>query len=138
MPSYSLNLADHATLLRILVVLAEQAGGVLEFHSEDYDALDRSKLLTVDYDRKKGVNTLRVLGNASAAVSVAPEAHAWTQPPQSAPLERARTEATQRARRSHVPSDDELAALEEKMQREQELARLEAEGKAPLRIKTVS
>jgi hypothetical protein len=134
MPSYNLNLADPQTVLRILVTIVEGNGGSMEFHSEDYDKMDRSKLLTIDYDRAKGVNTLRVLGNSSAAVSVVPEAHSWTQPPQTAPLERARSEAAQQSRRTHVPTDEELANLEEEAAKRQNLARMEAEGKAPLRI----
>jgi hypothetical protein len=134
MPAYNINLADPQTVLRILVTIVEQNGGFLEFHSEDYDRMDRSKLLTIDYAREKGVNTLRVLGNSSAAVSVAPEAHQWSQPPQAAPLERARSEAAQRSQRSHVPSDQDLARMEEERERDQELARMEREGKAPLRI----
>ena len=136
MPSYNLNLADPQTVLRILVTIVEQNGGYLEFHSEDYDKMDRSKLLTIDYDRTKGINTLRVLGNSSAAVSVAPEAHQWTQPPQSAPLERARSEAAQQSRRSSVRTDEELAIMEDELQKRQELAQMEKEGKAPLRIRT--
>jgi len=136
MPSYSLNLSDPQTVLRILVTLVEQAGGCLEFHSQDYDQMDRSKLLTIDYDRTKGVNTLRVLGNSSAAVSVTPESHQWSLPLTSAPTERARTEATQKARRTHIPSDEELAQMEEENQQRQSLAKLDEEGKAPLRIRT--
>jgi hypothetical protein len=136
MPSYNLNLADPQTVLRILVTIVEQSGGILEFHSEDYDKMDRSKLLAVDYDRTKCINTLRVLSNSSAVVPVVPEAHGWTQPPQTAPLERARNEATQQAKRQTVRTDEELADMEDEMQKRQALADLEKEGKAPLRIRT--
>jgi len=136
MPSYNLNLSDPQTVLRILVALVEQSGGFLEFHAQDYDQMDRSKLLTIDYDRAKGVNTLRVLGNSSAAVSVVPESHQWSLPLTSAPTERKRTEASEKAARTHIPSDEELAEMEEKTNQRQALARLEEEGKAPLRIRT--
>jgi hypothetical protein len=134
MPSYNLDLRDPQTALRILVCLIEQAKGELQLWAQDYDSLDKGKLLTVDYNRKKGIISLRVTSDNGGAVTVQPEAHAWTQPPQVAPLERARSEAAQKSQRTHVPSDEELAAMEENQKRIQELANLEREGKAPLRI----
>jgi hypothetical protein len=138
MSSYNLDLRDPQTALRILVVLAEKSGGELCVSAEDYDGLDKAKLLIVDYDRKRGLISLRVTADNGCAVPVQPEAHNWTQPPQSAPLERARTEATRAARQRAVPSDEELADMEEKMRARQELARMEEEGKVPLRIRTQS
>jgi hypothetical protein len=136
MPSYDLNLKDPQTILRILVCLVAQSKGEVQFYAQDYDGLDKARVLIVDYNRKKGVISLRVTADNGAAVAVQPEAHSWTQPITSAPLERARTEAAQTAQRTHVPSDEELANMEEEAKRKQELARLEREGKAPLRIRT--
>lgn len=137
MPSYDLNLKDPQTILRILVCLVEASKEKeVEFWAQDYDGMDKARVLVIDYNRKKGVISLRVTADNGAAVAVQPEAHSWTMPPQSAPLERARTEATQTARRTHLPTDEELATMEEEAQKKQALARLEAEGKAPLRIRT--
>ena len=137
MPSYDLNLKDPQTILRILVCLVEHSKDKeVEFWAEDYDAMQKPRVLIVDYNRKKGVISLRVTADNGAAVAVQPENFGWTQPPQSAPLERARTEATQTARRTHLPSDEELAKMEEEANKRQALARLEEEGKAPLRIRT--
>jgi hypothetical protein len=137
MPSYDLNLKDPQTILRILVCLIEASKNKeVEFWAQDYDGMDKARVLVIDYNRKKGVISLRVTADNGAAVAVQPEAHSWTQPPQTAPLERARTEATASAKRTHVPTDEELADLEEKSRQNQNLARLEEEGKAPLRIRT--
>jgi hypothetical protein len=136
MASYNLDLRDPQTVLRILTVLVEQHDGELTFPAEDYDSLEKPKLLVVNYSRKKGIVFLRTTADFGSAVPVHPEAANWTNPPQTAPLERARSEAAQQARRVAVPSDEELADLEEKMQARQNLAAMEAEGKAPLRIRT--
>jgi hypothetical protein len=138
MPSYSINLADLATCHRILICLVEQSKGEVQFWAQDYDGLDKGKVLSHSYDRKKGIISLRVSSDNGGAVVVQPESHAWTMPPQTAPLERARSEAARQATRTHVPTDEELAIMEEENQRRQELARLEKEGKAPLRIRTQS
>jgi hypothetical protein len=137
MPSYALDLRDPQTILRILVCLIESTKAKeLQFWAEDYDTMSHGKVLLVDYQRRKGLISLRVTSDNGAAIPVQPENMAWTQPPQSAPLERARAEATRQAQRVSVPSDEELADLENEMKKRQELARLEAEGKAPLRIHT--
>jgi hypothetical protein len=134
MPSYNLDLRDPQTILRILVCLVDQSKGELQFWAQDYDGIDKGKLLTVDYNRKRGIISLRVTSDNGGAVTVSPEAHAWTQPPQVAPLERARSEAARQATRTHVPADEELAEMEENQKRVAELAKMEREGKAPLRI----
>jgi len=137
MPSYDLNLKDPQTILRILVCLVESTKDKeVQFFAQDYDGLQKPRVLIVDYNRKKGVISLRVTADNGAAVAVQPENFGWTQPPQSAPLERARTEATATARRTHLPSDEELAKMEDEANKRQSLARLEEEGKAPLRIRT--
>lgn len=139
MPSYALDLRDPQTVLRILVCLVEAAKGKeLQFWAEDYDSMANGKLLTVDYNRKRGVISLRVTSDNGGAVQVSPEATNWTKLPQEAPLERARSEALRKAQRVAVPSDEELADLEKEMRNRQELARLESEGKVPLRIRTQS
>jgi hypothetical protein len=136
MPSYDLNWKDPQTALRILICLVEQNKGQIELWAEDYDSLDKAKVLTYSYNRQKGKITLNVSSDNGGAVVVQPEAHAWTQPAESAPLERARAEATRQARRVAVPSDAELADMEEELKKRQNLAKLEEEGKAPLRIRT--
>lgn len=137
MPSYDLNLKDPQTILRILVCLVESTPKKeVEFWAQDYDGLQKPRVLIVDYNRKKGVISLRVTADNGAAVAVQPENFGWVQPPQTAPLERARTEATATARRTHIPTDEELAKMEEEANQKQSLARLEAEGKSPLRIRT--
>lgn len=138
MPSYNLNLKDPQTVLRILVCLVESAKAKeLQFWAQDYDGQTTGKLLLVDYQRKKGIISLRVTSDNGAAIPVAPEAHSWTMPPEAAPMERHRVAAAEAAKRSRVPTDEEMADAEDQAMRNQELAKAVAEGKTPLRIRTV-
>lgn len=138
MPSYNLDLRDPQSVLRILVCLVEAAKGKeLQIWAQDYDGLNTGKLLTVDYQRKRGIISLRVTSDNGAAIPVAPEAHQWTRPPEAAPTERHRVAAAEAAKRSRVPTDEDMALAEEEAQRRQELSRAVDEGKTPLRIRTV-
>jgi len=138
MPSYNLDLRDPQSVLRILVCLVEQAKGKeLQFWAEDYDGLSTGKLLMVDYQRKRGIISLRVTSDNGAAVPVAPEAHQWSRPPEAAPTERHRVAAAEAAKRSHVPTDEDMADHEERLKRTQELSKAVEEGKTPLRIRTM-
>jgi hypothetical protein len=136
MPSYSLDLRDPQTVLRIMVCLVEAAKGKeLQFWAEDFDGQTTGKLLVVDYQRKKGIISLRVTSDNGAAVPVAPEAHQWVRPPEAAPLERHRVAAAETAKRSHVPTDEDMADLEDAARKRQELAKAVDEGKTPLQIR---
>ena len=138
MPSYQINLADPQTVLRLLVCIVEQAKGKeVQVWAQDFDGMDKPKLLLVDYNRKKAVISLRATADFGSAVPVQPEAHQWARPPIDAPLERARTDATQKARQRAIPTDEELADMEEAAAARQSLAKLEEEGKAPLKIRNV-
>jgi hypothetical protein len=137
MPSYNIDLRDPQTLLRIIATLVEQNNGVMVFSAEDYDGIEKGKVLTIDYDRKKGQLSLRCTADFGSAVAVAPEAHAWTKPAEAAPLERHRVAAARDAERRAVPTDEDMADLEEAARRRQELARAVEEGKTPLKIRTV-
>jgi hypothetical protein len=136
MPSYNLDLRDPQAVLRILVCLVEAAKGKeLQFWAEDYDGQNTGKLLVVDYQKKKGIISLRVTSDNGAAVPVAPESHAWARPPEAAPLERHRVAAAQAAERHAVPTDEEMADLEEAAERNRNLAKAVEEGKTPLQIR---
>lgn len=137
MPSYSLDLRDAQTVLRILVCLVEQTKRKeLQLSAEDYDSLAHGKLLMVDYQRKKGIISLRVTSDNGAAVPVAPEAHQWVKPPEAAPLERSRVNAEREAEQVSVRTDEELADLEDRRAAVQKLAREVAAGKTSLRLTT--
>jgi hypothetical protein len=138
LPSYNLDLRDPQAVLRILVCLVEQSKGKeLQFWAEDYDGQSTGKILLVDYQKKKGIISLRVTSDNGAAIPVAPESHAWAKPPEAAPLERHRVAAAEQARRSRVPTDEDMADAEERAAAAQELSKAVEEGKTPLRIRTM-
>jgi len=137
MPAHAIDLRDPQSALRVLLTLVLQNGGELRFKACDYDQLDRGRLLTVDFDRKRSQVVLRATSDFASAVPVAPEAHAWVKPIDAAPTERARVQAEKDASRIAVHTDEELAEREEELARRQAVARLVQEGKSPMRIKTV-
>jgi len=137
MPAHAIDLKDPQSALRVLLALVVQAGGELRCKAVVYDQLDKGRLLTIDFDRRKSQIVIRATSDLASAVPVAPEAHQWVMPATAAPLERARVAATHEAEQRSVPSDEELAELEQEMLRKQKLARDVAEGKNPLRLKTV-
>lgn len=137
MPAHSIDLRDPQSALRVLLALVIQEGGELRLKGVVYDTIDKGRILTLDFDRKKSQIVLRATSDLASAIPVQPEAHGWVMPPQTAPLERARVQAEHEAEVRSIPSDEQLAELEEAMLRKQKLAKDVAEGKNPLRLKTV-
>ena len=137
MPAHNADLNDPKNVLRILLALVLKEGGELRVKASLYDSLDRGRLLMVDFDSKKGDILLRATSDFGRAIVVQPESAAWVRPPETAPRERARTEAEQETARDTVHTDEELADREEAMARRAELAKLVREGKTPLKLKTV-
>lgn len=137
MPSHSLELGDAKTLARLLLALALENDGEVRLRAATYDSIDRGRILLVDYDKRKGQIVLKASSDFARAVAVQPESYAWVQPQTEAPLERARVRAAAEAARRHLPSDEELAEMEDRMHREGEVAKAVAEGKTPIRLRTV-
>lgn len=139
MPSHNLNLADektgHATALRVILALAEEAGGEIRFKARTYDAMDRNKLLVLDVDHEKGEIVIQSTTDFGSVVRVVPEATQWSLPANLAPTERTRLAAEAAAERRNLPSDEELADLEERLNRTAKVAREVADGKSPMRIR---
>ncbi len=136
MPAHQIDLQDPKSLGRLLLAIVIANKKELRIKACDYDSIDAGRLLVIDFDREAGDVVIRATSSFGRAMTVTPENYQWTLPLTTAPLERARTEATASAKRTHVPTDEELADLEEKSRKNQNLARLEEEGKAPLRIRT--
>lgn len=135
MPAYSLDLNDKPTLLRILAVLIEEnEARELRFSAANYDSFDKKRLCVVDFDRKKSEIVLRLTSSDGRIALVEPEAHQWSLPLAEAPTERARVRAAENAMRRSVPSDEQLAEMEEKMARERDIANDVEAGKSPTRI----
>lgn len=137
MPAHSIDLKDPQSALRVLLALVIQEGGELRIKAMTYDQLDKGRILTIDFDRRKSQIVIRATSDLASAIPVAPEAHQWVMPPETHPLERARVTATRDAEQRSIPSDEQLAELEEEMLKRQKLAKDVAEGKNPLRLKTV-
>jgi len=136
MTAHQIDLQDPKSLARVLLAIVIANKNELRIKACDYDSIDASRLLVVDFDREAGDLVMRATSSYGRAMAVTPENFQWSLPLTSAPTERARTEATQKARRTHIPSDEELAQMEEENQQRQSLAKLDEEGKAPLRIRT--
>jgi hypothetical protein len=134
MPAHNADLNDPKNVLRVLLSLVLENGGELRLRAATFDSIDRGRLLTVDYDKKKNQLVLRATSDFGRAIVVQPENVAWVQPPNTSPLERPRLEAEREVERSSVKTDEELAELEDRKARVNELARLAKEGKTPLRL----
>ncbi len=130
-------MTDPQAVLRLILALVIKNGGELRVKAPLYDSLDRARRLVVDFDAKKGDIVLRATSDFGRAIIVTPENIAWVKPPEAAPLERARVTAEHEAEKRHVPSDEELADMEERQAALQKLSRDAKEGKTPLRLKTV-
>lgn len=137
MPAHNCDLNDSRNILRILLTAVLEAGGELRIKASNYDSLDRGRLLTVDYDKRKGQLVLRATSDFGRAVVVQPESFQWSLPPNVAPQERARAAAEQQSRTTAVHSDEELADMEEAAGRRQALAKEAAQSGVAMRIKTV-
>lgn len=137
MPSHNADLNDPKNILRILMAVVIKSGNELRVKAPLYDSMDRGKLLVVDFDAKKNEIVLRATSDFGRAVVVQPESFQWSQPPNVAPLERARAVAEAESAKSAVHSDEELADMEEAAERRQALAREAAKSGVAMRIKTV-
>jgi hypothetical protein len=137
MPAHNIDLRDPQNVSRILLALCIEAGGELRIKARTYDTQDRSKLLIVDFDARRSHIVIRATSGDGSAAKVAPESYQWTAPVAQAPLERSRVAAAAEAARRAIPSDEDLADLEEKAQRDRDLAKAVEEGKTPIRLKTI-
>src|SRR5271166_212625 len=137
MPAYDINFTDIKAVTRLLLAVVISGGGELRLPARVYDTIDRARLLEYDFDKETSEIVLSMTSDYGRVVQVLPESHAWTQPVEAAPLERARVTAEKEAARSTVHSDEELAEMEENFTRRQQVARDVAKGIAPLRIKTL-
>jgi hypothetical protein len=137
MPAHNADLNDPKSILRILLALVIKNGGELRVKASLCDSQDRGKLLVVDFDPKKNDIVLRATSDYGRVVLVSPENIAWTLPREAAPQERARMLAEKEVQRRAMPTDEDMAAMEEKLTRQQEAARAMEEGKSPLKIRTV-
>ena len=137
MPAHQIDLQDPKAVSRLLLAVVLSGGGELRLPAHVYDGIDRGRLLLVDFDREKSELVISATSDWGRAITITPESYAWTQPANVAPLERQRVAAEVSAAKTSMHSDEELAEMEETMQRNQKLARDVAEGKNPLRIRTV-
>lgn len=137
MPAHQIDLKDPQSISRLLLAVVLSGGGELRLPAHVYDGIDRGRLLLVDFDREKSELVISATSDWGRAITIAPESYAWTQPANVAPLERQRVAAEVAAAKTSMHSDEELAEMEESMQRNQKLAKDVAEGKNPLRIRTV-
>lgn len=134
MPAHAIDLQDPKSIARLLLTIVMANGREYRIKACDYDSIDAGRLLVVDFDRETGELVLRATSGFGRALVVQPESFQWSLPLSESPLERTRTEASQKARRAAIPSDEELADMEEKAQQRQNLAKMEEEGKVPMRI----
>lgn len=135
MPAHLIDLQDQQAMGRLLLAIVLSTNRKeLRVKAVDYDSIDRGRLLVLDFDRETSELVLRATTSFGKALVVQPEAVQWSLPFNQAPREVRRSEATKEASRRAVPTDEELAAMEEAAARRQNLASMEDEGKSPLRI----
>lgn len=134
MPAYDLNPNDPKAVARLLVALAIEHGGELRVNAPKYDSLEKGYALLIEYDRATSEVVVRV--TSGKIMLVPPESSAWLRPKEEVPQERAVTQAQQDVIRRTVRSDEELAELEEALERKSTLAREASEGKGT-RFRTV-
>jgi hypothetical protein len=96
-----------AFLCRILLALAKQCGGELRIREENID-VDTRQLLVQDFDPKTNEIVLQVKSKYAQPIWVQPRQSAWTIPFE----ERARELGLERAHRSAIPTDEDLAEKE--------------------------
>ena len=138
MPAHSIDQRDPQAVLRVLLTIVLENKGEMRFKAANYDSLDRGRLLTVDFDRRKGQIIVRATSDFASAVPVTPESHSWVKPAETAPLERARVTAERETQQRTVRTDEELADMEDAAARRQAVAKAVAEGKIPLQLRTVA
>lgn len=137
MPAHNIDLQDPKSIVRLLLAVVIAGGGEVELPATTYDSIDKGRILLVDFERATGKLVLSTSSEWGRAITVQPEYVQWSLPAETAPLERQRTMAERAAQIATSRSDEELAELEETFQRNQKLAKDVAEGKSPLRIKSV-
>jgi hypothetical protein len=97
-----------AFLCRILLAAVKQAGGELRIKESEID-IDTRQLLMRDFDPATNEIVFRVGTKYAEPIWVNPRQSAWTIPFE----ERARQLGLDSAVRSHIPTDEELAAKEQ-------------------------
>ena len=127
MPAYDLNPNDPKAVARLLVALALEQGGELRINAPKYDSLEKGYALLIEYDRATSEVVVRV---SSGKIMLVPaENQAWLRPKEEVPRETERTQARQEVVRRTLRNDEELANLEEELDRKATLARDIREGK---------
>jgi hypothetical protein len=96
-----------AFLCRLLLALARQSGGELRIKESEIE-IDTRQLLVQDFDPKTNEIVFQVRSKYAQPIWVEPRQSAWTIPFE----ERAAQLGLDRAHRSHIPTDEELAAKE--------------------------
>jgi hypothetical protein len=127
MAAYDLNPNDPKAVARLLVALAIEQGGELRLKGVAYDSLEKGYALLLEYDRATSEIVVRV--TSGKIMLVPPENQAWLRPKEEVPIEREKSQAQQEVIRRSFRSDEELAELEEALNRKQTLAREVGEGK---------
>ena len=135
MPAHNLDPNDPKAVARILVALAIEHGGEFRVKAITYDGLEHNRALLVDYDKLTSELVIRVTSECGKVMIVPSENQSWLRSPESTPRVRAEIEAQQDVKRRIQRSDEELAELEERLNRRATLAREVEEGKvrAPFR-----
>ena len=140
MPSHNFKITSddglhpHEDVLRLLLALTIKNGGELRIKGTLFDTLDRGRLLLIDFDRKKNEIVLRSTSDFGRVAVVRAEGQVWSAPPESAPMERARIAAAHAAEERSLPTDEQLAEMEEKLAVQKRVADDVAAGLAPMRI----
>ena len=127
MPGYDLDPNDPKAIARLIVAIALERGGELRVKAPEYDSIDKGYALLIEYDRLTSEIVLRV--SPGKIMIIPPESAAWLKQPQERPQQRAEMQATQETVRRNLRSDEELADLEEALERKATLAREIREGK---------
>ena len=99
-----------AYLGRLLLAAVKAAGGSLSIPCSTIDAVDNSEHLIKDYDASANAIVLRSCGRFTEVWEVRPESASWIDQNKNA-------DAAAVAARSSIKTDDELAALEERLMR---------------------
>jgi hypothetical protein len=127
MPGYNIDPRDPMAVARVLIALTKEKGGEIRLRACDYDTIEQGYALLFEYDRATSEIVLRV-SNGKIAIIPA-ENQAWLRPKEEVPIEREKSQAQQEVIRRSFRSDEELAELEEALNRKQTLAREVNEGK---------
>ena len=99
-----------AYLGRLLLAAVKANGGELRISCSSIDAIDTDEHLVKDYDASANAIVLRSCGRFAEVWQVKPEATQWVDQTKTADVAAA-------AARSSIKTDDELAALEERLMR---------------------